>query len=187
VMIQEGYSPSPFDTTKVSHLPLSSGSLQVYQVVYQLDFLCTRESLLFLNSPSMTSPYQCQFLSSKHQVVAHYSPVQGLGLLSVQGDHQQFRQASYFLQKNLLLLLSLFNQCFYEHLHVLCFSSHSFSALAGSACSLIILLSLCLCLLCVVCTPLCAFSSSFLSPREYRGFLQMPPAIRGSHSEEAYP
>jgi hypothetical protein len=72
---------TPLETTEVSLFPLSSGPPRVYQAPSQLDFLCTRESLLYYTVPQMTSPYQCQFLSSKHQVMVLYCSSLDLGLL----------------------------------------------------------------------------------------------------------
>jgi hypothetical protein len=109
-MIQEGYSPSSSDNNRSFPLPTElrvstglSGSLSTGFPLHK-----GVPSLLY--SPSMTSPYQCQFLSSKYQVVALYFSSLDLGLLCFRVIIKNWTSFLFSSRKSLHSLL-FFNLC----------------------------------------------------------------------------
>jgi hypothetical protein len=129
-MIQEDYSPSSSDNNKsfllptelVEYIDLSSG--------FSTEFPLHKGFPSLINSPLATSPCQCRFMSSKHQVVSLYCSSLDPGLLCLGVINLKSDEFLIFF-KGTFHFLPFFNlHC--EHLCSLCSQPMSLS-LIGSA------------------------------------------------------
>jgi hypothetical protein len=80
-MIQEGYSPSSTGNNRSFPLPTELRTSTGLSGTLPTGFPLHKGVPSLLYSPSMTSPYQCQFLSSRYQVAVLCCSSLDLGLL----------------------------------------------------------------------------------------------------------
>jgi hypothetical protein len=80
-MIQEGYSPSSTNNNRSYPLSTELRNSTILSSGFSTRFPLHKGVPSQLKSPSGTSPYQCRFLSSKHQTVVHYFSSLDSGIL----------------------------------------------------------------------------------------------------------